>query len=112
MHAALFDRGRLRILILVDHVLVGALGHELLHLRLNPGSAKGRKILLRIAVEHKLIVDGLIDRLRILRRLGKLVRLSAGVVGFRFDCAGGGGGKLFGVVQGHGGNLLCLRFAV
>jgi hypothetical protein len=67
--AALFDGRGLRVFILVDHVLVGGLVHELLDFGFDPGGAEGGEILLRVAVEDELIVDGLVDGLRVLRRL-------------------------------------------
>ena len=64
--AALFDGRGLRIFILVDHVLVGGLVHELLDFGFDPGGAEGGEILLRVAVEDELVMDGLIDRLRVM----------------------------------------------
>ena len=76
VHAALFDGRGLRVFILVDHVLVGGLVHELLNFRFDPGGAEGGEILLRVAVEDELIVDGLVDGLRVLLAIGELVGLA------------------------------------
>ena len=58
--AAHLERGRLRVLVLVDHVLVQALGHQLLGLRLHPGGDEGGEVHARVAVEHQLVVDDLV----------------------------------------------------
>ena len=99
--AALFDGRGLRILILVDHVLVGGLVHELPDLGFDPGGAEGGEILLRVAVEDELIVDGLVDGLRILPALGELVGLGLLVQDLGLELAGGTGLEFFGVVQRH-----------
>ena len=62
--AAHLELRRLRVLVLVDHVLVEALGHEPLGLRLHPGGDEGREVHPRIAVEHQLVVDDLIGDIR------------------------------------------------
>ena len=58
--AAHLELGRLRVLVLVDHVLVEALGHQLLGLRLHPGGDEGRQVEAGVAVEHQLVVDDLV----------------------------------------------------
>ena len=58
------DLGGLRVLVLVDHVLVEALGHELLGLRLHPGRDERRDVQARVAVEHQLVVDDLVRDVR------------------------------------------------
>ena len=58
--AARLELGGLRVLVLVDHVLVEALGHQLLGLRLHPGSDEGRHVQPRVSVEHQLVVDDLV----------------------------------------------------
>ena len=60
VHAALLDLGGLRVLVLVDHVLVEALGHELLGLRLHPRRHERGHVEPRVAVEHQLVVDDLV----------------------------------------------------
>ncbi len=57
MNAASLDLRGLRILVLVAHIFVDALGHQRLHLGFHPGGAKGRKVLPRIAIKQQLIVD-------------------------------------------------------
>ncbi len=57
VHAARLDLRRLRILVLVDHVLVDALVHQLTDLGRDPGRAEGREVLPRVAVEQQLVVD-------------------------------------------------------
>ena len=58
--AAHLERCRLRVLVLVDHVLVEALRHQLLRLRLHPGGDEGGEVHARVAVEHQLVVDDLV----------------------------------------------------
>ena len=58
--AAHLQLRRLRILVLVDHVLVEALRHERLGLRLHPGGHEGGHVEARVAVEHQLVVDDLV----------------------------------------------------
>ena len=55
VHAAAFDLGRLRILVLVDHVLVGRLGHERTRPRRHPGGHERRQIQPGAAVEQQLV---------------------------------------------------------
>ena len=57
VHAALFDRRRLRILILVDHVLVDGVDHQLSRLAFHPRRAERRQVLAGVAVEHQLVAD-------------------------------------------------------
>lgn len=49
------NRRGLRILVLVDHVLIECLAHEVPNFGLQPGLAKRRKVLTRIAVEDQLV---------------------------------------------------------
>ena len=58
--AAQLELRGLRVLVLVDHVLVEALGHQLLGLRLHPGRHEGRQVHARVAVEHQLVVHDLV----------------------------------------------------
>ena len=58
--AAPLELRRLRILVLVDHVLVEALRHQLLGLRLHPRGHERGEIHPRVAVEHQLVVDDLV----------------------------------------------------
>src|SRR5262249_45048682 len=60
LDAAHLDRRGLRVLVLVDHVLVETLGHQLLGLRLHPGGPEGREVHTRVAVQHQLVVDDLV----------------------------------------------------
>ena len=85
MHATLFNCRRLRILVLVDHVLVRRLSHQPLHLRLYPRSAKGGKILLRIPIQHQLIVNRLVNGLRLLRILRKAISVSRRIMHLSFQ---------------------------
>ena len=64
VHAARLDLGGLRVLVLVDHVLVEALGHELLGLRLHPRRHERGHVQPRVAVEHQLVVDDLVRDVR------------------------------------------------
>ncbi len=59
--AARFDLGRLRVLLLVDHVLVDAFVHQPMDLRLDPRLAKGRQVLPRIAVQQQLVLERGVD---------------------------------------------------
>ena len=61
--AAGLDRGGLRVLVLVDHVLVGRLGVQLVGERIHPRADEGREVQPRVAVEHRLVVDDLVGRL-------------------------------------------------
>ena len=94
MDAAFLYFGGLRIFVLVDHVLVDRVRHQLLDLILNPGRAEGREILARIPVQQKFVPDKGIGRTRFgstfrhpklgqdtLRRLGCVNVQKAGVVG-------------------------------
>ncbi|GBE57714.1 hypothetical protein BMS3Abin01_00635 [bacterium BMS3Abin01] len=70
--AARFDIGRLRILVLVDHVLVEGLGHQPHRFRLHPGGNEGRQVQPGVAVQHQFIMDDVEGRFRehlILRHL-------------------------------------------
>ena len=62
--AAHLELGGLRILVLVDHVLVEALGHEPLRLRLHPRADERGEVEPRIPVEHQLVVDDLVRAVR------------------------------------------------
>jgi hypothetical protein len=99
--AALFDGRGLRVLILVDHVLVGRLLHELPDLGFDPGGAEGGEILLGVAIPDELIVDGLVDGLRVLRCLGELVAISLLVQDLGLELAGRTSLEIFGIVQRH-----------
>ena len=56
-HAAPLELGRLRVLVLVDHVLVEALGHQRVGLRLHPRRHERREVQPRVAVEQQLGAD-------------------------------------------------------
>ena len=58
--AAPLELRGLRVLVLVDHVLVDALGHELPGLRLHPGGDERGQVEAGVAVEHQLVVDDLV----------------------------------------------------
>ena len=62
--AARLELRGLRVLVLVDHVLVEALGHQPLGLRLHPGRDERREVQARVAVEHQLVVDDLVGDVR------------------------------------------------
>ena len=62
--AAHLELRGLRVLVLVDHVLVEALGHQLLGLRLHPRRHERREVHARVAVEHQLVVDDLVRDVR------------------------------------------------
>ena len=59
--AAVLDLGRLRILVLVDHVLVDALVEEAMHFGFDPGLAERGEVLPRVAVEEEFVADGLVN---------------------------------------------------
>ncbi len=73
VHAAHLEVGCLRVLVLVDHVLVEALGHELLGLRLHPRGDERGQVQARVAVEHQLVVDDLVGDVAGHLALGQLV---------------------------------------
>ena len=54
----------LRVLVLVDHVLVEALRHEPLGLRLHPGRDERCDVQARVPVQHQLVVDDLVGDVR------------------------------------------------
>ncbi len=59
VHAAPLELGGLRVLVLVDHVLGGALGHQQLGLRLHPGGDERRQVEPGVAVQDQLVADHL-----------------------------------------------------
>ena len=71
--AAHLELRGLRVLVLVDHVLVEALGHELLGLRLHPRGDERGQVQARVAVEHQLVVDDLVGDVGRQLALGDLV---------------------------------------
>ena len=62
--AAHLELGRLRVLVLVDHVLVEAVTHQLSRLRLHPGRHEGGQVEAGVAVQHQLIGDHLVGDVR------------------------------------------------
>ena len=59
-HAPHLELGRLRVLVLVDHVLVEAVTHQLSRLRLHPRRHEGGQVEAGVAVQHQLIADHLL----------------------------------------------------
>ena len=57
VHAPPLDLRRLRVLVLVDHVLVDRQVHQPVHLGLLPRLAERRQVLAGVAVEHQLVGD-------------------------------------------------------
>ena len=70
VHAARLELGRLRVLVLVDHVLVERQVHQPMDLGLEPRLAERREVLARVAVEHQLVRHDLVGVPRILLPLG------------------------------------------
>ena len=70
VHATVFDLGRLRVLILVDHVFVEGIGHQLLHFGLDPGGAEGRQVLPGIAVQQQFVAHQVVGD----KRRGRVIR--------------------------------------
>ena len=62
--AAGLDLGGLRVLVLVDHVLVERRGVEPVGLLVHPGGDEGGEVEPGVAVEHHLVQDDLVRRLR------------------------------------------------
>ncbi len=62
VNAAHLELGRLRILVLVDHVLVERLRHQPVRFGLHPRAAEGGQIEARAAVENQLVVDQMVGR--------------------------------------------------
>jgi hypothetical protein len=60
VYAAGFDLRGLSVLILVDHVLVEALGHQPVGLGLHPGGDERRHVQAGIPVQHQLVVNDLV----------------------------------------------------
>ncbi len=71
---ALLDRRGGRVFVLVDHVFVERLGHQLLGLRIHPGGDERRQVQPATAVEHQLVVDEAIDGIGIHRLVGHAQR--------------------------------------
>ena len=76
--AAHLHEGRLRILVLVDHVLVERLRHELLGIGVHARGHERRQVEARVAVQHELVVDDLVGDLG-----GHLVRPGSSRLGTR-----------------------------
>jgi len=55
--------GGLRVFVLVDHVLVERLGHQLVGERVHVGGHEGRDVQAGVAVEHEFVVDDLVGHL-------------------------------------------------
>ena len=85
MHATGLDRGGLRVLVLVDHILVEALIHQAVYLGFLPRLAEGGEVLPRIAIQHQLVMDQLVS--------GPGRFLPAGELGFRQHLGRFRGGK-------------------
>jgi hypothetical protein len=78
-HAAALDLGGLRILVLVDHVLVGRGRHERGCVRRHPRGHEGREVEARAAVEQQLVGDQIVCHLAAHADLGQaVVRQPAG----------------------------------
>ena len=93
VHAAVLKLGGLRVLVLVDHVLLSALGHQRLGLWLHPRGDEGREVQPGVAVEDELITDDLKGRARqdaVLRQLepGYFAALLPEVHGIYVDLGG------------------------
>ncbi len=65
VHAPALELCRLRVLVLVDHVLVDRKVHQRVHLRFLPRLAEGREVLARVPVEEQLVGDDLVHRVGI-----------------------------------------------
>ncbi len=113
--AAHLDLGGLRVLVLVDHVLVEALGHEPLGLRLHPGRDERRDVEPRVPVEHQLVVDDLVgDVGRHLAVRERVTRDGRGLeVEVRRDrqvaCRHG---RALRVLERHGSSVCCVRASI
>src|SRR5271166_5887455 len=57
MNTSRLDLGGLRILVLVAHILVDALGHQGQRLGFDPRGAEGREVLPRVSIEQQLVVN-------------------------------------------------------
>jgi len=68
--APVLEGRRLRVLVLVDHVLVERLRDQQARLRLHPGRHEGRDVQSRVAVESELVVDDLVRGARVHRVFG------------------------------------------
>jgi hypothetical protein len=71
--AAILERGRLWVLVLVYHVLVETFGHELIGQGVHQGGYERGQVQARVAVEHKLIVNDGVGSLGIHLVIGQLV---------------------------------------
>ena len=61
-HTAGLDCGGRRVLVLIDHVLVERLGHQLLGFRVHPRRDECRQIQPGTPVEHEFVVDEAVGR--------------------------------------------------
>ncbi len=95
--AVLLDRGRARVLVLVDHVLVVGLGVEAVGLVAHPRRDEGREVQARVAVEHGLVVHHLVRRRRVHLGVGEGEARRGGT----HPCSGVGGLEDVGIVR-HG----------
>ena len=101
--------GGLGVLVLVDHVLVDAVGHQLAGLGFHPGRDEGGEVEPGPAIELQLVVDQLvgdIGRNRIMRQatLRRRQALPECGVGLGEQCIGTSGGRLVRAgttMQGH-----------
>ncbi|CAN5139405.1 hypothetical protein BH20ACT22_BH20ACT22_01820 [soil metagenome] len=72
-HTSHLQLRRLRVLVLIDHVLVGAFHHQAFCLWFHPGGDEGRQVEPRIPVQHQLVVNDLVGGLRRQLAFGQLV---------------------------------------
>jgi len=109
-HAPPLQLGGLRVLVLVDQVLVEALGHQLASLRFHPGRDEGGEVQPRTAIEQQLVMDQLVGDIRrhrvlreaILRRREALAHCGVGLRHQRIGAPSRGVVRAGTTMQGHG----------
>ena len=109
VHAAHLELRRLRVLVLVDHVLVEALRHQLPCLGLHPGGHERGQVEPGVAVQHQLVGDHLVGEVR--RHLAGRDVVAGDRLTLEGEQRGRGqivrwAGRALGVLQRHGRDLL------
>ena len=77
--AAILQLGGLGIFVLIDHVFVGALAHQMQRFWLHPGADKGRQIEHGVAIQHQVVVDELVGQIGVQAMLRQLIARQHGI---------------------------------
>ena len=76
---AILQLSGLGIFVFIDHVLVGALAHQMQRFWLHPGADKGRQIEHGVAIQHQVVVDELISQIGVQAVLRQLIARQHGI---------------------------------